>query len=306
MTKSDSSFVVRVDDRVTVGPEAMMPVSDRGFLYGDSVFETLVAFGPRILDFDEHIERLHQSAAELYMDVPWPSQQLKFEIEELLGMVKCPKSAVRLIVTRGDGVGLAAGGACNMRRVIICRPADPIPPRFLSEGIGLKRKALPYTIRGAAAKTSSYGRSIAALSEVQKAGFDDVLWSNSEGEITEASTANIFFVGREGDAGEIVTPPANSGLLLGITRNRVMEIIKKTGAEFREAVVYADEIPRFDEAFLCSTVRGLIPVSRIDNHRLHSARATSLFKALEGAFLRTTWERSGVTKVDWGSGGPVH
>ena len=306
MSKSDSQFVVRVDDRVTVGSEATVPVSDRGFLFGDSVFETLVAFGSRILDFEEHIERLQQSAAELYMDVPWPAQQLKFEIEELLGRVGCPKCAVRLIVTRGDGAGLAAGGTPVMRRVMICRPADPIPPRFLTEGIALKRKALPYTIRGASAKTSNYGRSIAAMAEAQKAGFDDVLWSNSEGEVTEASTANIFFVGRDGDVGEIVTPPANSGLLLGITRNRVIEIIKKTGAEFREAVVYADEIPRFDEAFLCSTVRGLVPISRIDGHRLHSARPTSLFKALEGAFLRTTWERSGVTKVDWGSGGPVH
>ena len=114
----------------------------------------------------------------------------------------------------------------------------------------------------------------------------------------------MFFMARHGDQVELVTPPAQSGLLLGITRETVLALLRRAGLPVREQLVFADELPRFDEAFLCSSVRGLVPVSRIDRHKLHGARPGSVFRHIERLFL--TWVETEVGhRVDWATGNPV-
>lgn len=297
----DEHGLASVDGALIKAQEARIPLEDRGFLFGDGVFETLVAFGSQILDLDAHLGRLRRSADDILLDLPWSDSELRFEIETLVDAVKAPKSNIRLMVTRGTSIALKITPDLVPRKVIWCRSADPIAADVLTKGISLKRKTQPFTLRGPAAKHPNYLRSAVALAEVQRSGYDEVLWANSEGEFTEAATANIFFVARQGDTYEVVTPPAHSGILEGITRSKMLDICRKSGADVKEAVTFVDELPRFDEAFICSTVRGLVPVAKIDQHKLHTVHENSLFKALHGAYLRLTWEKLG-RKVDWSTG----
>jgi branched-chain amino acid aminotransferase len=111
---------------------------------------------------------------------------------------------------------------------------------------------------------------------------DDLLWCQPSGEILEASTANISFIGREGDALPILTPPPASGILQGITRTRILTLLKDAKIYAQEMILTIDELPRFDEASLTSKLRWLIPISQIASHPLHTARPKSALRSGKG------------------------
>ena len=135
----------------------------------------------------------------------------------------------------------------------------------------------------------------------RESGFDDILWINSENEVTEASTANIFFIGREGDDVFVHTPPETSGLLKGITRKTIIELLRANQVEVSEEILLRDELARFDEAFVCSTVRGLVPIQAIDQHRLYTLREMAVFRYIQKLFNQHVADTVGFA-VDWNTG----
>ena len=293
--------LIAINGNITAPDAAVVPAMDRGLLYGDGVFEVFVAFADKILDLEQHLTRLRASAAALEFEIPWSDAELTFELEELVRRVQAPKKYIRLAVTRGSGLSLKlpAGGRPN--KYVYCLPANVESAKVYREGLSLKRMIKAGATRGAAPKTGNYLTSVLGVAKAQKEGFDEILWTNAEGEVTEAATANIFFLSRQGDQVHFVTPPAQSGILLGITRATLIDLMRNAGIPVHEQMIFADELPRFDEAFLCSTVRGLVPVAAIDKHRLHSAREGSVFRQIERLYL--TWVATQVGhRVDWSSG----
>lgn len=298
------SGLIAVNGTIMTPESAVVPALDRGFLFGDNVFEVFVCFGNKVLDIAPHLERLRASAEALRMDIPWSDAELTFELTSLAEQVPDPKKYLRLVVTRGEGMGLRIPTAAKPNRVLYCFPATIEPTSVYADGLSLKKVLKAGSERGAAAKTGNYLSSILAIEKAESEGFNDVLWANSDNEITEASTANIFFMARNGDQVEIITPPAHSGILLGITRSTMIHLIRRTGIPVSEQIIFADEIARFDEAFLCSTVRGLVPVHQIDRHKMHSARPTAVFRHLERLFI--TWVETQIGfRPDWRTGKPV-
>lgn len=289
-------------DGVLLSPEkAAVSALDRGLLFGDAIFEVLVAFGSKILDVDRHLARLRASAEAVGMELPWSDRELEFELTSLVEQIGEPKMYLRLVVTRGDGMGLKPPLDAKLRRMTYCFPASVESSKIYTEGLALKRLVKGGMSRGAAPKTANYLDSVLGLKRAETEGFDDILWGNAEGEVTEAASANIFLIARDGDMVEFVTPPSQSGLLLGITRDTVISLLAKAKIPVHEQIVHVDELPRFDEAFLCSTVRGLVPVNRIDKHRLHTARPNAVYRHVERLFL--TWVETQVGhRVDWATG----
>jgi branched-chain amino acid aminotransferase len=294
--------LVALNGKIVMPQDASISVLDRGFLFGDQVFEVLVAFGPKILDVEAHLTRLRRSAEILNMSIPWSDAELSFELQALVDQLGLPKAALRLCVTRGEGLGVKPPAAPKPNRIVYAYAPSAERPGLYQEGMTLKRLSLGYTDRHDTAKAgANYLRSIMALDQAGRAGFDDVLWTNADGEITEASTANIFLLERQGDNVAFVTPPINSGILAGITRATMIKLLGMAKIPVREELVYADELARFDEAFVCSTVRGLVPVQAIDKHRLVSARPQSVFRHIERLFL--TWAETQIGhRVEWPTG----
>lgn len=294
--------LIAVNGHITTPDQARVSVLDRGFLFGDQIFEAFVAFGTKILDLEAHLARLRRSAEILHMAIPWSDAELAFELQAIVDQLKLPKATVRLVITRGEGMGVKPPTSPQPNRVIYVFESGRERPELYRDGAQLKRLALGYTDRGGSAKSgANYLKSVMALDQASRAGFDDILWTNAEGEITEASTANVFFMAREGDNVQFITPPVNSGLLQGITRATIIRLLTMTKIPVVEQLVYADELARFDEAFVCSTVRGLVPIAAIDKHKFGSARPKAVFRHIERLFL--TWAETEIGyRVDWTTG----
>lgn len=293
--------LISVNGTISTPEAAMVPALDRGFLLADGIFEVIVAFGSHILDMDRHLARLRRSAEAVMMPLPWSDAELGFELQSLAEQVDAPKKYLRLTVTRGVGLGVRAPKDPRPNKVVYCFPAAEEPVTTYSQGLALKRTLKPGASRGAQAKTSNYMPSIVALANAEKEQCQDILWTNSEGEVMETSSANIFFMAREGDNVEFLTPPEQSGILPGITRETVISLLKRAKIPVKEQLIFADELPRFDEAFLCSTVRGLVPVNRVDRHQYFTTRPNATYRHIERLFL--TWVETELgERVDWRTG----
>ena len=253
---------------------------ESGFFDGARVMTTLQARKTWLVDFDRHMRRLMEHAARMGMTATPSVELIKFEIDCLIQTLRTTDiSRVRVILFR-DKTG-------GQHRIVTAAPEIHNSSEASKNGLKLKaiiNKAWP---RGSLIKTGQLAAHASELIAAKVAGFDDVLWINGDGEITETTWANIFLIGRTGDLVEIATPPESSGILSGITRARISELLYNAKIPVTERVITEEEIPRFDEAFVTSSVRGLVPVAAIGGHRLHTMRGQAVFHHI--ARLYGTW-----------------
>jgi branched-chain amino acid aminotransferase len=248
----------------TIGPSATVSVLDRGFLYGDSVYEVVRTYRGKLFGLQEHLDRLRQSAAYLYMTVPWSDQVIQTEIERTLAAADWFESYVRIVVSRGaeSKISLQPSPELTPSLLIVLAPIDPepilsqtgarliIPERFRNS-----RKALD-----PAAKTGNYLNNILALLEAQQQGADDALLLNPEGEVTEATTSNFWMV-RDG---VVYTPADEVGILKGITRDFIFKILNQQGIPYKQTILRPMDLASASEGFLSSSVRLMMPIAQIN------------------------------------------
>ncbi|MDD9951263.1 MAG: aminotransferase class IV [Zetaproteobacteria bacterium] len=269
--------LISINGEIQPAEQAKVPALDRGFLFGDNIFEAMVGFSGQIIDTTAHLERLEKSAERIRLTLPWSQDLLRFELETLAQQAQFPKAFIRLVITRGCGSGLRVPETRQPLRVGYCLPSPPVEEDKWERGLRVKIQQSKVYSQKSAAKTGNYLESIVAIDTVHHDHYDDVLWTNKNGEVTEASTANVFFVAREGSGIYLVTPPVESGILEGITRMRILQLLKEAGIPVYEQKVQVDEIARYDEAFLSSSVKGLLPICQINSSPLYTARKNAVF-----------------------------
>lgn len=291
--------IVSINGRVQPLAQAKISVMDRGFLFGDGIFEVLVGFNKKLIALKEHLARLRYSGKCIGLELPWSDEELGEEVLDVYSRTEFPKSYVRIGVTRGEGLGIVPGPT-SLNKLIYILPNHPSPARIYSEGLAVKLEFKQSTTRGPSIKNPFYLPSIVKMLDL-KNDYDDVLWVNNEQEITEASTSNIFFIGRDGNKSYVETPALDSGLLGGITRQIVIKLLKENNIDVREGTILQEELARFDEAFLTSTVRGLAPIRRIDDKKFDSVRPNAMFHKISGIFQ--AWVDTQIGKhCDWNTG----
>lgn len=293
--------LISINGIITPADQAALSPMDRGFLLGDAVFDVMVGFRSKILNLTSHLERLIDHADQCSIPVPWSIETLQFEIQTLVDQCQFPKSYIRIVFTRGLGLGLTPATDSTCQKVIYCLPAKVEPPEIYQNGIALKRRSLDFTHRGPHIKIPHYLPSVTALVRAKNEGYQDILWTNADQEITEASAANIFLIGREGDLVEIATPGEYSGLLPGLTRKTLISLLNQAKIPVTERMINVDELARFDEGFLCSSVRGLVPIHKIDHQRLYSTRPNAVFHHIQRLYQAWVTSQLGFA-VDWNSG----
>lgn len=246
-------------------PAARVPVTDRAFLYGDGVFETLRAYRGIPFLWPRHLERLRQGTRTL--GLPDPEGELLFEwVEALLERNRLTEAIVRLQISRGNGPrGYSPLGAGPALCLVTAQAAPAIPPHP-APGITLRTSTwrLGADDRLGACKSTSRLLHVLASAEAQAAGADEALMLNNRDEVAEAASANFFWIA--GDA--ILTPPDRSGALLGVTRRIVLELGAALGIETREQTLAAQELGQVTTAFLTSSVQELRLVSQLDGRSL--------------------------------------
>jgi branched-chain amino acid aminotransferase len=271
-----------------IAPDAQISVLDRGFLYGDSLYEVVRTLGGRPFALLEHLARLRQSAAYLYINIPWSDAQICTEVERTLEAAKNPESYVRIVVTRGaeEEISLFPGAKIEPHLLIIVRPIPP-NPTLAEKGLHLTllpRLRVDRRALSPAAKTGNYLNNILALIEAKQAGADDALLLNNQGEVTEATTSNLWIVRK----GIVYTPVVESGILQGITRQFLLDLLKVWQVACKETTLTPEDLWDAEEAFLSSSVRLMAPVERIDDYTLPNCPGALTRRLFAGLIERMT------------------
>lgn len=251
--------------RAAVDPEdAKISVFDRGFLYGDSVYETLRTAGGRPLEFPRHYERLVRSGLGIGLVLPFSQAEVLAAIAEAHRAAENDESYVRVVVTRGAGPI-----ALDPRKSEVPTLVVIVQPLALPDAVTYERGVhvvVVDVVKGGGGlvdpgiKTGNYLANILALRQAIERGGDDAILCNAQGEVAEGATSNLFLV----QDGALVTPHLQAGLLAGITRQAVCELATAAGFPPHERRVAVDELRAADELFLTSSVRGIMPVTQLD------------------------------------------
>ncbi len=277
---------VAIDGVLVDEERAVVSVYDRGFLYGDSVFETTRTYGGAPFRLREHLDRLAWSAARVGMQLPLELPALSAEVERLVGDVARPDREIvaRLMITRGEGAfGLDPTGATSPRRVLFLHAHVGLGTEVYTAGVDVITFATYRPSDAAAgAKVGNYLESIAALRAARAAGAHEALIVDHEGHVLEGTTSNVFIV----RAGVLLTPPVAKSILPGITRRLVIEAAPEVGLRVEERPLWPDDVQASDEAFITSSVRELVPVVRMDGRPIGPGVPGDKTRALHEAFRR--------------------
>ncbi len=249
---------------VAVSPEeAVVPVYDRGFLYGDSVFETIRTYAGVLFALAEHMGRLARSAELIGIPLPVDEQQLAEETTRAVELAGNEESYARVMLTRGSGpIGLDPALASGPRRVVLVEPLTRPPQPHYDDGIRIR---CVQTVRASdaahSAKLGNYLASALALRDARAAGAHEALVVNRDGLVVEGTTSNVFCV----RGGAVYTPPVDIGILAGITRALVIDLVTRNGLEIRYAAFCPQELAASDEVFITSSIREILPVVHVDD-----------------------------------------
>ncbi len=282
-TKRSVTRLVSVNGSIVLPEAAKVSVYDRGFLYGDSVFETLRTYGRTPFALRQHLARLQRSASLVAIELPVSLEQLERELLLALEAAGEQESYVRLMITRGQGeLGLAPSEA-EALRVILVEPLTPPPKVQQEDGIAVSlysaRRATDAT-DAAGAKVGNYLMSVLALAEARRAGAAEALILDREGQVLEGATSNVFVV----KDGALVTPPISVGILPGITRAAVLALAQELGTQVRLSTLDVSALLSADEVFITSSIRELLSVVRVAEHRIADGKPGVLTNRLRGAF----------------------
>ncbi|MFN3243157.1 MAG: aminotransferase class IV [Planctomycetota bacterium] len=281
-----------VDGAITSEADGRIPVLDRGFLFGDSIYEVVRTHDGVPLAWIEHWARLEASAAGLMMALDLDEATVAQRVQATLEAADHGDSYVRIVVTRGTGdapnIDLAYANQPPCW-VVLVRPltlATGKPVHLgLVERLRNDRRALD-----PAAKSGNYLNNVLGLAEAKARGATDCVMLNTDGSVTEASTSNLF-VRRDG---VWCTPPLAAGILAGITRGMLLEFLPTVGERVEERTLTRADLESAEEMFLCSTLRDMSPVTHLDGRELGAAPSTAQLLPLFGEHLqRRLVERDG-------------
>ena len=278
--------IVIINGEVTPPETAAISVYDRGFLYGDSVFETIRTYGARPFALGEHLARLERSAKRVFIPLTVSRATLAAELEQGLALCQNDESFVRVMLTRGTGpLGLDPDLAEKPNRVVLVEPFVPPPAEAYEQGIEAivvhAARAADAT-PAAGAKVANYLTSLLAIREARRRGAVEAIIVDARGSVLEGTTSNVFLV----KDGELVTPPETAGILAGITRAYVLRAAADVGVKTALRDVRESELFAADELFISSTLREVLPVVRLEGRAIATGRPGLITGRLHGAFRK--------------------
>lgn len=269
--------------------EAKVSVFDRGFLYGDSVFEVLRTYDGRPFALERHLQRLAASAARVFIELPVSLEQIGREVESAIVGAGNPESYVRLTITRGVGeaMGLDPGLSRHALRVVIVTPLKAPPPEQYRDGvsaIAYRTERVTDQSSAAGAKIGNYLTAVLANREARLAQAAEALIVDGRELVVEGATSNVFAVLADGT---LVTPPETDGILLGITRETLLGVAAELGIAVRLESLPLQVLKGAAEVFISSSIRELLPVVSVDGDRIGAGKPGPTTLRLLQAFRET-------------------
>ena len=275
--------------------DATVHVGVHGLHYGSGVFEGIRAYstdrGPAVFRLKEHMERLHNSAKLLYLDIPYSVDELRAATWDLIGANELPECYLRPIAFSGYGqLGVAARDNPVDVAIMAWPWGSYLGEEALGSGIRAKvsswQRVGPNVIPHVAKATGVYINSMLAVGEANRAGYDEAILLTAEGYLADGSGESLFVV-RDG---VIYTPDLAASILTGITRDTVMQIAEDLGHRVVEKNLIRTDLYLADEVFMVGTAAEVTPIREIDDHVVGAPGPVTL--EIQQAYLDTVRGKS--------------
>lgn len=253
--------------------DAKIHVGVHGLHYGTGVFEGVRCYetpsGPAVFRLREHLQRLHDSARLLYMDLTFSVDDLREATHELVSVNGLPECYIRPFAFYGFGqLGVSTRGN-PVEVVIMSWPwgnylGDDNATKGIRAKISTWKRIGANTIPHVAKATGVYLNSMLAVAEAQRAGYDEAILLTDDGYVADGSGENIFVVRN----GKITTPPLSTSILPGITRETIMDMARELGYVVEEGHLIRSDLYLADEVFMTGTAAEVTPLREIDDQEI--------------------------------------
>ena len=253
---------VWLNGSITDAEAARVPVTDRGLLYGDALFETFRTYSGVPFRLEGHLARLASSGQLFNLKLPLTAGEVRAIVGQLLSANRLTDAVVRLTVTRGTLEGPLGLDEPQSPNVFITLREPAYPPELYRRGMKLvtatvRRNSLSPLSRH---KTANYLDALLARREARSAGADEALMLDEAGNVAECTTANVFAVRDD----VVLTPPLGAPILPGVTRAVVLELCQRLSIKTRQEPCAPDLLRGASEVFITNSVLELAPVTTLD------------------------------------------
>lgn len=258
--------------------KAGLPIDDIGILRGYACFDFLRTYNGKIFLFNEHWQKIQKGLKFLGLNLPFTSKELKKIIQKLIQRNRLSEASIRLVFSGGKTINSLKFNPQKPTIFILIDKPHKFPSHYYHKGVALK--TYNFKRRYPEIKITNYFEAVRLMNRLPYKNFHDVLycWDNK---ILEASTANFFLIKK----GTLTTPLKD--VYLGTTRNLVLKLAKKN-FPIREQNIYLSDLKKAEEAFITSTSRGIMPVTKIDNQKIGSGKVGEKTKYLITIFKKIT------------------
>ncbi len=258
--------IVAINGEIFDPQNAKISVFDRGFLYGDGIYEVTRSYSGVLYALEDHIDRLFNSGRMIGLEIGIDKRALQNELYRIYKIADPAQDNLymRVIITRGEGkISLDTSSATKPNTVVIVRHLEKIDPSLYTSGMNIiaaKTQRNPKKSLDPNIKSGNYLNNVLALAEAKKAGAHDAMMVNRDGFVTEGTTWNIFIVKDQA----LITPPDDADILQGITRKTLRAICKSNDIKWLERQFTIEEAKKADECFATGTIKEVMAIRSID------------------------------------------
>lgn len=273
-----------LNNKIVPESQAKISVWDRGFLYGDGVYETLRVYQGKIFRAEEHWKRLRHSLEGIHLKIPWTQRQLTAFSIKTVQANRLKECLVRVTLTRGAGeLGYDPASCKKPTLAIVAVPVRSDLEELWKKGVKIAiaktQRNHPKTLNPSIKSINCLNGIFAKMESLKKNAFEGV-FLNLDGYLAEGTISNIFLI----KSGILKTPSLDCGILNGVTRNAVIETAKNLDFQVLETRLKPFELFEADESFLTSTTMELMPVVQVENKKIGSGQPGPVTKFLHTKF----------------------
>jgi len=272
--------------------KANISVLDRGFTYGDGLFETMRVHAGKIFRLEHHLNRLFQSARSIFIELPMTRNEIRSAIYAAIKLNGLSNSIVRLTVTRGElGSSINVDYSSPPTVVILVKPVNAISKKIYKEGVGIKlykKSAIRTQGISNQIKSCNYLSNIILRENALRENFFEAILLDHNHNVTEGTISNIFIIKNN----QLKTPIVNEFVLGGIIRQAILELCLENNIPFKEDLITERELYEADELFLTNSAIEILPVRNINHHKLKNRGMRPMTKHIHMLLLKSFEESS--------------
>ncbi len=278
---------ISLNTKIIPDTEGSISITDRGFLYGDGIFETIRSYNGTPFKLNEHIERLRNSSGKLKIVFEYTNSEIGDNIKALIEKNNIQNAYIRITLSRGvGGSGLGISDNHKPTLLIQAKPFTPYENKLYDEGMTLvvskSRRSTSCSI--SCHKTTNLLKSIMLKEEANTKSANEVVILNTDGFVAECVVSNIFIVNN----GSVTTPSLDTNILPGITRRTILDICNNSSIPASEEHFTKETLIKSDEIFITNSLMEIMPVSRIDEHKIGRVIPGEITQHLMNAYKQLT------------------